>query len=506
MKLILTYIILFVSCMVYGQAGMLDNSFSNDGKFTFANLNTSQCQAMSVGIQPDGKIVLLGTQLITFPIDFIVMRANTDGSIDQTFGNNGVVISNISGDDSPHKILALPDGKLVAVGYTGDFDFSLIKYNYNGTIDSTFGNNGITTTDLLSGSVDLAVTALLQPDGKIVAGGYTTQNNQQDFALARYNVDRTLDTLFGNNGIVVSNIINLGNDIIAEICLAPNGKIIAVGSTNKFYQRPIVAMYTNSGDLDLTFGPGNKGYIIDSSNPNNSSYVSVASEPDGRFVVCSRFNVKRYLSSGFVDTTYGENGSSSSGFGVYEYVSFTKILTRAEGKYLLCGHKSDWADFLAVGLDENGFVDSLEYGVDGFMGVDFDSNHDYCYDAIFQQDGKLVMVGGAEETTNKFAAIRLLGDLTIGLVEFSLTEPPPLLYPNPLQNTEHLKYTLAEDNQISIALFDSQGKMVTTFVENEKQPKGYHEVELILPTNLPSGTYFIQIASPKGKISIKAIK
>jgi hypothetical protein len=64
---------------------------------------------------------------------------------------------------------------------------------------------------------------------------------------------------------------------------------------------------------------------------------------------------------------------------------------------------------------------------------------------------------------------------------------------------------LANDDQISIVLLDSQGKLVTTFVENENQPKGDHEVELNLPINLPNGTYFIQIVSPKGKISIKTV-
>jgi hypothetical protein len=65
---------------------------------------------------------------------------------------------------------------------------------------------------------------------------------------------------------------------------------------------------------------------------------------------------------------------------------------------------------------------------------------------------------------------------------------------------------LADDEQISIALLDGQRKLVATFVENEKQVKGDHEVELNLPTNLPNGTYFIQIASEKGKVSIKTIK
>jgi hypothetical protein len=127
-----------------------------------------------------------------------------------------------------------------------------------------------------------------------------------------------------------------------------------------------------------------------------------------------------------------------------------------------------------------------------------------------QSDGRILAVGETEydwtQGSTEITIARYLPEMVLGTINLEAGAATPLLYPNPLNNVEHLKYTLADDEKISIVLLDGQGKLVTTFVENEKQAKGDHEVELNLPTGLQNGTYFIQIASPNGKISIKAVK
>lgn len=117
-------------------------------------------------------------------IVFIVLFANlflnaADGDLDTSFGTNGIVTTTISGTDIIYGAALQPDGKIVAVGLAGG-NFGIVRYTSNGSLDSTFGTNGIVTTDL--GGSDQAYAAVLQPDGKIVAIG--TANN--DFALARY--------------------------------------------------------------------------------------------------------------------------------------------------------------------------------------------------------------------------------------------------------------------------------------------------------------------------------
>src|SRR5205823_1660150 len=126
---------------------------------------------------------------------------NADGSLDSSFGNNGLVITDFGFDSQAFALAVQTDGKIVVAGYTftggSQYDFALARYNTDGSLDTTFGTNGEVVTDFGTGG-DEALAVVIDADGKIVVAGYTfTGDSQYDFALARYNADGSLDTSFG---------------------------------------------------------------------------------------------------------------------------------------------------------------------------------------------------------------------------------------------------------------------------------------------------------------------
>ena len=142
-------------------------------------------------------------------IDFGVVRYTADGHPDPSFNGTGVETTDIAGrGDVANAVAVQPDGKIVAAGEAetapGAFDFALVRYNPDGTLDTSFGGDGIVTTDLGTDDDDANAIAL-QPDGKIVVVGDTDEN----VALARYLPDGQLDPTFNAAGTVVS---DLGTD------------------------------------------------------------------------------------------------------------------------------------------------------------------------------------------------------------------------------------------------------------------------------------------------------
>jgi uncharacterized delta-60 repeat protein len=194
------------------RAGTLDPTFGTDGKVTTDFAGTSDV-ANALVVQTDGKLVAAG-RAETTPTshDFGLARYRPGGALDGTFGTGGRVSTDVRGEQGPdeaHALVVQPDGKLVAAGAAfnsggTDGQFALVRYNADGTLDTTFGTGGKVTTDFRDH--DVATALAVQPDGKLVAAGYTTTVFQTpwDFALARYNPDGRLDPTFGVSGRVTT--------------------------------------------------------------------------------------------------------------------------------------------------------------------------------------------------------------------------------------------------------------------------------------------------------------
>jgi len=273
--------------------------------------------ASDVALQADGKIIAAGTVFVDFIIgepsdtDFALARYNSDGSLDPTFGNGGTVSTDFFGnEDDAFSVLIQPDGKIVAVGSANNpatfYDFAAVRYLSNGTIDPSFGVAGKVSTDFGDQNFDRARSAALQSDGKIVAAGFAISQNGgvQNFAVARYTSTGILDTTFSRDGktqIDFGDCCQSANKVLVQ----SDGKIITVGYANTEDSDSdfLLARLNARGSLDNTFGVG--GEVRTSFGDLNGGANGAALQSDGKIVAVgfqatfsnqfSNFALARYL-------------------------------------------------------------------------------------------------------------------------------------------------------------------------------------------------------------------
>jgi uncharacterized delta-60 repeat protein len=293
----------------YNGDGTPDLSFSLTGQVV-TPVGVGYCLLR----QPDGKLVAAGGSVNDIISDFALVRYNTNGSLDASFGNGGKVTTTIEANTGYFvtSMIIQSDGKLVAAGHNVNSDsaFALVRYNSNGSLDTGFGINGVVKTRI-GGTYDAANCLLLQPDGKLVAAGVTYIDGSNKFALARYNSNGGLDTAFGNSGTVAANV---GEEIHGLVML-PNGKFVAEGYRNWPANDLVLARFNQDGSLDISFGSGGSVY-----SPLGSAYSlgnnSLALQADGKLVVAGGasngtdldFSLARYNGDGSLDVGFGTGG------------------------------------------------------------------------------------------------------------------------------------------------------------------------------------------------------
>lgn len=263
--------------------------------------------------------------IVLFSISFLSTFLYAQPELDISFNATGKVTTDLgAGSDRALELLVQPDQKIVAVGHSHSY-FALTRYNPNGSLDTTFGDNGVVITNFdPNGVAQGAFAAALQPDGKIIAGGFVAiiQPGLGYFAVARYNTDGSLDQTFGNGGKVGTSIVEHVHHI-RGVALAPDGKIVVAGEFHspgsQTTQSLIVRFHTN-GSLDGSFGSGGK--VIDSRgfSPGDSNIPwALAVQPDGKVVTGGSYSpsvsvtggdvtMVRYNVNGTYDTTFGSGG------------------------------------------------------------------------------------------------------------------------------------------------------------------------------------------------------
>jgi uncharacterized delta-60 repeat protein len=323
----------------YNSNGTLDGTFGTGGKVktTFADFDG----ARALALQSDGKIVAAGYTIVNSLPNFALARYNSNGTLDATFGVGGMVITQLGGPAQVFGVAIQSDGKIVAAGFAhvnADFDFALARYNSNGTLDTTFGTGGKKKTAFGVPSVAQGNSVTIQRDGKIVVTGLTVVNNLANFALARYNSNGTLDATFGTGGKAVTNFG--ADDRAFSAALQTDGKIVAAGMTGNDFA---LARYNTNGTLDGTFGTGGK-VITDFAGANDIA-LGVAIRSDGKIVAVGRtfafprpaFAVARYNSNGTLDPVFGSGGKTSTSFvGSLGEQAFS-VAIQPDGKAVVAG-------------------------------------------------------------------------------------------------------------------------------------------------------------------------
>jgi uncharacterized delta-60 repeat protein len=263
----------------YNNNGTPDLTFGNGGKvntdFSAPPFSSVDDDPFDIVIQPDGKIIVVGSVNRTSVTgeDFGIARYNSDGSLDASFGTGGKVVTDFGGQppfnnfDALEDIALQADGKIVAVGVGSMIEssgFGLARYNSDGSLDHSFGTEGKVVTRI--GELSRATAVKVQADGKVVAGGDSTEStasSNSNYALARYNADGSLDGGFGEAGAVTTDFFGLP-DFATHLTLQSGGKIILVGSTMTLqgFQQVSLARYDGGQVFDLCIQDNNSNNIL----------------------------------------------------------------------------------------------------------------------------------------------------------------------------------------------------------------------------------------------------
>lgn len=328
-------------------AGDLDPSFGVGGKVTtdfgFA-ISTDRARALVA--QVDGKLVAGGVAFSGTSDDFALVRYSGDGSLDTGFGAGGKVITDFTNgsSDQADALAQQADGKLVAAGSSftpSGNDFAVARYLPDGTLDPSFGTGGKVTTDF--GGTDEGLALAVQADGKLVVAGIAGPCCA--FGLARYRANGRLDTGFGTGGKVTTAFGGL-DDRARAVVVQGDGKLVAAGYALGETSRDFaLARYQPNGSLDAGFGTGGKvttdftGFVDEAN--------GVAVQTDGRLVAVgvaryptgldfSDFALARYEPNGGLDAGFGTGGKLTTDFGGGEDLG-QALAVQADGRLVAAG-------------------------------------------------------------------------------------------------------------------------------------------------------------------------
>lgn len=340
-----------------------------------------------------------------------------DGSLDKTFGTTGIVTTDFGDSESGYSVIVQPDGKIIVAGssMTG---FAIVRYNSNGTLDNTFGNGGKQETsfkDDIHNEICTGNAATLQPDGKILmAGEAVIKGLHGDFAVLRYNSNGTLDTTFGKGGKVTTSVSDYENHAYA-IAVQADGKILVSGDANGSVGTPngmALVRYTANGSLDTSFdSDGIIVYQLSADTINVATAFAIAIQKDSKILVAGggkaadgNIIILRFNTDGSIDNSFGSNGKVVSEVANTELDIAYSIVLQSDNKIVVVGTTDvggTKADIVLLRYNANGSPDNT-FGTKGMIITDL-GGYDVGVSAVLQPDGKIIAVGAND---NNFAVLR----------------------------------------------------------------------------------------------------
>ena len=324
----------------FNTNGSLDNSFGKSG-FAITDAGSDNDMLLALAVKANGKIIAGGQSFRNNISQFALIQYNSNGVPDPGFGNNGIVITDF-GNSCNITALVLQNDKIIAVGnyFNGSTnDFALARYKANGAPDLSFNGTGMLTSDF--GFTDNPVSAAIQPDGKVVVGGYSVDASYNShFELARYTTQGILDNSFNMTGFILT---DFGHPLewLSAIGIQKNGKIVAGGysNDNNGIQNLAIEGFNSNGSIDSSFGTN--GYVSTafiSADVGNFLTVTV----DGNFLaggysfgaINVEFTVAQFKSNGSLVDHFGDGGKLMSYYpgkdNIYSYV-----MAQSDGKVIV---------------------------------------------------------------------------------------------------------------------------------------------------------------------------
>ncbi len=487
--------------------GTLDNTFGTGGK-VFTPIGSQDAAANAVALQSDGKIVVAGWSYNSGIYDEIIAaRYNANGTIDNTFGTAGIVVGNPGNYADGYAVAVQSDGKILLAGLAeigANNDFVLIRLNTDGSTDNTFGTSGMVTTDFAGGD-DRAFAIAIQTDGKIVLAGQAYNGSDLDIALARYNTNGTLDNTFGTSG-KITKAIGTGDELAYAVALQTDGKIVVCGSCwNGTSYDLALLRYTTNGTLDNTFGTSGVETLDVGGNDNYG--IGLALQTDGKIVTCGYtavgtgdFAISRFNTNGTLDNTFGTTGTVITDFNTSNDAPYSVII-QLNGKIVVAGTTSvggSSVDFALARYNTDGTLDNT-FGTSGEAITPVGPGNDWTTSMVLQPDGKVVVAGYGynASSTDVIEVVRYFISPT-GINEIQDENDNTIIYPNPAKNSITVTTSLqAKDNILSI--YNIQGQLVFT------QPLLSNKADINIE-NLATGVYTIKISNTENTVIKRLVK
>ncbi|MBW3540325.1 MAG: hypothetical protein KY476_08645 [Planctomycetes bacterium] len=337
--------------------GALDTAFSGDG-IVLADFGSNNNEsATNVAVDAGGKVLVAGSTQLPAGVDIALARFLGDGSPDATFGNGGIVTTDLKGHDFAADMEILGDGGILVAGSSqqcvNQDDFALVRYlGTDGSLDTTFGNGGTVTTDTPGHAVERTQNAIVQSDGRIVVLGIVQDSAGFGFGLSslllRYNLDGSLDTSFGDGGHVLFNFSSatFGNFNFTGLAMDADENLLVAGSVHRGttgVDFAVARFRGTDGGLDTTFGTDGYAYAdLD----DHVSFRGMAVDPAGNIVLAgSAFRsgtgndvaLARLTSAGILDTSFGTGGVALTDLGSDDE-DVSAVAVDAGGNVVIAGY------------------------------------------------------------------------------------------------------------------------------------------------------------------------
>lgn len=529
-----SFFVFFIAQFLASQNLVLDPTFGTNGKVTTVIAVDNDTHLKSLAIQSNGKIIACGRNADYQINSLMLLRYNEDGSLDNTFGTNGIALSTLVGGEGSLYVRMLDNDKILVTGNRLDSNNTnkpfISVFNSNGSPDITVGNNGTHIYSGFPGKIIIS-SVNLDSSGRIVLCGTTLNvvSGIKDVFVARFLDDYTIDTSFGTNGClifncgVLSNLNSTATDLVLKILtdgsllIAGSSDLIAGNSSDFFLSK-----FNANGAVDTSFG--NQGRVItDFGLKDIVATMDVL--PDGKIVLTGNKLPLNLLTLpiSIISSKYNTDGSLDMNYGVSGKMAITFDSPNGQGQTLrvLCVSSQMLNGNLILSGDvyfgndiyimltsinpQNGTLNT-SFGNNGFVVHDFGPNDPGYNDnmtevtraSLLQNDGKIV-IGGALQQFYGYMHITLLRYQDASLNTTETASPEVKIYPNPFQN--QITIEGYDSSQSLMEMYDVIGrKLNTSVLQNDSN------IIISINENLSKGNYLLRITTDQKSKTFKIIK
>jgi uncharacterized delta-60 repeat protein len=384
----------------FTSTGELDSDFATNGNTQQIDFGTGSDEAHGIALDANGKIVAAGLTTGAFDVtDIALARLDALGNLDNTFGNGGTAVQDIGAtfqvintNDYATALAVQSDGKLVAVGQTGDdfySGFALARYTPDGALDLTFGKNGKIVTAFVD-PYNGANAVAIQTDGKILLAGSVDDNSSVSFALARYNPDGTLDVSFGLGGLAKASLPEV-SPLAPSLAIQTDGKIVLAAADDVYFA---LVRFHPDGALDTGFGEQGNGTVLTEIGADSRLFSKgVLIGPTGKIYMAGheeendKLILARYNSDGTLDQTFGTN----HGYTIHPFNNVEVSGMALQGQKLIVGGNID-GELSVFRFNLDGTLDT-SFDENGFLTIGDISSHDGGVEVL--PDGRIILAGSS---------------------------------------------------------------------------------------------------------------